>query len=196
MKLKFTQCALYMNPRCQSQISFTECRFRVIKLLSADGTCSIPTINDIFFSADVWATAFLFVMLTLVTVKDLDRFQIPNYLTVPLIIAGLVLAVLDIGAVPTVNLVGAVVGYAIFALIGGYYFHRHGIEGLGLGDAKLAAAAGAWLGWQHLPMFVLIAAVSGLIWAVTVKAKKIAFGPWLSLSFAILWIASRHLNLI
>ena len=71
-------------------------------------------------------------------------------------------------------------------------------EGLGLGDAKLLAAAGAWLGWQMLPSVVVIAALGGLA-QVTVAGRlrsnhtadrSLALGPWLALAFFSLWAVS------
>jgi leader peptidase (prepilin peptidase) / N-methyltransferase len=76
--------------------------------------------------------------------------------------------------------------------MGEWYFRRYGQEGLGLGDAKLFAAAGAWLGWQALPMALLIAAVSGLVVALalgkTARATPLPFGPALALGFWVTWL--------
>ena len=57
---------------------------------------------------------------------------------------------------------GAAAGFAAFALIGWTYHRLRGREGLGLGDAKLLAAAGAWVSWTGLPGVVLMAAVTAL----------------------------------
>lgn len=64
-----------------------------------------------------------------------------------------------------------------------------GREGLGYGDFKLAAALGAWMGWQVLPSVLLFASVSGLIITVLLRfvtatdfTRPLPFGPWLALS--------------
>ncbi len=60
-------------------------------------------------------------------------------------------------------------------------------EGLGYGDFKLLAAAGAWCGWQTLPMILLIASLGGIGYAIVSQLLQrrtittIAFGPWLAL---------------
>ena len=87
-------------------------------------------------------------------------------------------------------------GFAAFAAIAGIYRRARGREGLGLGDAKLLAAAGAWLGWQALPGVVLIAAASGLAFALATPlgggklawTSRIAFGPHLALAFWLTWL--------
>jgi leader peptidase (prepilin peptidase)/N-methyltransferase len=93
-------------------------------------------------------------------------------------------------------LVGAFAGFAAFALIGFTYRRLRGREGLGLGDAKLLAAAGAWLGWQALPGVVLIGALSALALALAgaagggklIVTTQIAFGSHLALAFWLVWL--------
>ncbi|TMM51784.1 prepilin peptidase [Sulfitobacter sabulilitoris] len=123
---------------------------------------------------------------------DLRDFRLPDALTLPLIALGLIAAGWQAGGFPVGAVVGAVVGYGSFAAIGWAYFRRRGIDGLGLGDAKLLAAAGAWLGWAALPLVVLGAALPALVFALVTRrdtARRIAFGPWLCASFAVLWLA-------
>ena len=67
-------------------------------------------------------------------------------------------------------------------------FRLTGEDGLGLGDAKLLAAAGAWLGWRDLPVLIVLAAVSALVFALAMRTRKIPFGPWLAAVFWVLWI--------
>ena len=60
------------------------------------------------------------------------------------------------------HLIGGVLGFAAFFLIAWLYRQLREREGLGLGDAKLLAGAGAWLGWAALPSVVLLAACTAL----------------------------------
>jgi leader peptidase (prepilin peptidase)/N-methyltransferase len=94
------------------------------------------------------------------------------------------------------HLIGAAAGFVAFAAVAEIYRRLRGRDGLGLGDAKLLAAAGAWLGWQALAGLVLIAAVIGLA-AVLVRSlagrpmeptSRIAFGPALAAAFWIVWL--------
>ena len=121
---------------------------------------------------------------------DLKSYRLPDIYTLPLVALGIgVNAVLQ-WAVPTQSLWGAAVGFAVFWLIGAVFYRLYHHEGLGLGDAKLFAAAGAWLGVALLPYVLLIAACSALIFAVVTgknRESPIAFGPWLALGFLIGW---------
>lgn len=112
----------------------------------------------------------------------------------PLILAGLILATGDKGIGLPASLLGCLLGFALFWAVGQYYFWRTGQEGLGLGDAKLFAASGAWLGPAALPYVLLIAALGGLVFLRMRKnavRREIAFGPWLALGFWLVWIAEH-----
>ena len=149
----------------------------------------------------VWlgATLALLLCLLLITLEDLRSFRIPDTLSLPLITAGLILAWLlpDFDRRSTGlpdHLIGAAVAFLLFALTGEVIFRRTGTEALGLGDAKLFGAAGAWLGWQALPSVLLIASFGGLGCALIVRHRTgrsaIAFGPWIALGFLSVWLSA------
>jgi len=119
-------------------------------------------------------------------VIDMRTMLLPDLLTVSVLLLGLAVATMD-GRLGEA-LVGAAVGFAVFALIAVVYRRWRGQDGLGLGDAKFLGAAGAWVGWIGLPSIVLIASVTALIVAVPVflratergARQEIAFGPYLA----------------
>ncbi len=96
------------------------------------------------------------------------------------------------------HLIGGIIGGLVLLVIELFYRHVRKLDALGRGDAKLAAALGLWLGWQMMPFLFLIAAGAGLL-AVLVYAgllrrpitteTPLAFGPWISLSGWICWLA-------
>ncbi len=146
--------------------------------------------------AVLWASCVL--GWTLLALAECDRraMLLPDALTLPLVAAGLGVAW---GLFPERLLdhaIGAVVGYGALAGIAWVYARMRGREGLGLGDAKLLAAAGAWLGWQALAGVVVVAAAAAL--AVTVArgalrghlggSDAIAFGPFLALGLWLSWL--------
>ena len=134
-------------------------------------------------------------LLTLAIV-DARAFRLPDSLTLPLLGAGLAAAFALPGAPIVDRLAGAAVGYGVLAVIGWAFWRLRGEEGLGLGDAKLLAAAGAWLGWRPLPSMLIVACLLALAW-IAIRAvargraslrEKIAFGAPLCLAIWIVWL--------
>jgi leader peptidase (prepilin peptidase)/N-methyltransferase len=144
----------------------------------------------------LWASLGLGWALLALAAIDWRELVLPDIITLPLIPSGLAIAwAID----PTLlggHAMGALAGFAALALIASVYRRLRGREGLGLGDAKLLAAAGAWLGWYGLPSVVLIAAVSALTVALATTlgggklgwTSRIAFGPHLALAFWLVWL--------
>ena len=145
-------------------------------------------------AAKIWLRIGLATVLFVVAVSDMMTLRIPDWLSLPLIAAGLLVSALVAGAMPLDHAAGALGGFAVFAILGEVYFRLRGVDGLGLGDAKLFAAAGAWLGWQQLPLVLLLATAGGLAQAVilqkTGRATPLAFGPWLAFGFLAVWLGS------
>jgi leader peptidase (prepilin peptidase)/N-methyltransferase len=142
------------------------------------------------------ASAMLAAALIALSVIDWLTFRLPDAITLPLILAGPALA-LAFGwdGVPW-RFASAAAGFlALFAVAHGYRALR-GRAGLGLGDAKLFAAAGAWLGMEGLPSVLLwacVMALCGVVLAMSlgraVKAtSRIPFGPFLALGFWAVWL--------
>jgi leader peptidase (prepilin peptidase) / N-methyltransferase len=127
---------------------------------------------------------------------DYRHFLLPDVLTLPLIPAGLAVAYAIEPALLPRHVLGALAGFVAFALIAVAYQRLRGREGLGLGDAKLLAGAGAWLGWQALSSVVIIGALSALALALAGAAAggtltvttRIAFGSHLALALWLVWL--------
>jgi leader peptidase (prepilin peptidase)/N-methyltransferase len=142
------------------------------------------------------ATLALGWTLTLLGCIDVLAFRLPDVITLPLMVSGLLLGPALLATPFEDHLIGAVAGYGVIALLGWVFARLRGQDGIGLGDAKLLACAGAWLGWRPLPNLVLIAAAGGLVWvaaAVVWRGKRalaepIPFGLPLSGAFWILWL--------
>jgi leader peptidase (prepilin peptidase)/N-methyltransferase len=127
---------------------------------------------------------------------DAEHLILPDLLTLPLIPAGLAWAWLEDPDTLLDRAAGAATGYAAFRLIEVTYRRLRGRDGLGEGDAKLLAGAGAWLGWQGLGPVVLTAAVGGLLTAAGARlagrkieaTTQIPFGPFLAGAFWLVWL--------
>lgn len=108
-----------------------------------------------------WAL-FGWLLLTL-AVLDWRHFWLPDALTLPLVFLGLTLGLWVTDAALPDRMIGAAGGYGVLLVVAISYRAARGCEGLGLGDAKLMGALGAWFGWQALPFILLMAASLGLV---------------------------------
>lgn len=121
---------------------------------------------------------------------DLHTLRLPDVYTLPLIAVGIALSMTKGGIGLHTSLLGGLAGFLLFWAVGHLHFIRRGVDGLGLGDAKLFAASGTWLGYMLLPHVLLVASVGGLIFALAYRPgqdARIPFGPWLSLGFMLVW---------
>jgi leader peptidase (prepilin peptidase)/N-methyltransferase len=144
----------------------------------------------------LWATCVLGWTLLALAVIDQRHLLLPDELTLPLIAAGLIFAAL-LDADPFVDhALGAVAGFAVLFVLALAYKRLRGREGLGLGDAKLLAAAGAWVSWTGLASVVLVASATALA-VVLVRSvlgrrvaadERIPFGPYLCFATWLVWL--------
>jgi leader peptidase (prepilin peptidase)/N-methyltransferase len=127
---------------------------------------------------------------------DLDTQYLPDNITLPLLWAGLLFNLDDTFATLPAAVVGAVVGYGILWSVFWAFKLATGKEGMGYGDFKLLAAIGAWLGWEMLPLVILLSsfvgAAVGVAMIVFVKHRRetpIPFGPYLAAAglIALFW---------
>lgn len=135
---------------------------------------------------------------TLLTLAAIDwrTGLLPDVLTLPLIVAGLgVSFALDSGSLLD-HVIGAAVGFVAFWALAEAYRLLRGRDGLGLGDAKLLAASGAWLSWSGLPSVILFAAFIGLALVLAQRLRggalqatdRLAFGPALAAATWLVWL--------
>jgi leader peptidase (prepilin peptidase)/N-methyltransferase len=153
-----------------------------------------------------WEAAFAIVLtwaLIPISVIDIDHQYIYDSVVLPLVWLGLVLSLFHpvpgadtLFIEPRSAIVGAVAGY--LSLWSVYHLFRiiTGKEGMGYGDFKLLAALGAWLGWQKLPLIILMSAVVGAVTGILMivfrrheRSTPIPFGPYLAAAgwIAMLW---------
>ncbi|WIW89403.1 A24 family peptidase [Sphingobium sp. V4] len=112
------------------------------------------------------------VLLTL-AILDWRHFWLPDALTLPLAFMGLTLGLWASDVILADRIIGAAIGYGLLLAIALGYRALRGRDGLGLGDAKLLGALGAWFGWQALPFILLIASSVGLaVMLVSGRARQ------------------------
>jgi leader peptidase (prepilin peptidase)/N-methyltransferase len=144
----------------------------------------------------VWLDCLLGWWLLVLAWIDWEHMVLPDVLTLPLILAGLGVTLLQDPADTTEHAAAAVAGYGAFRALEIAYRRLRGREGLGQGDAKLLAAAGAWLGLLPLPTVVFLAALCGLAIAagmriagrIVHRGSAIPFGPPLCAAIWVSWL--------
>lgn len=142
------------------------------------------------------ASAGLGAALIALSVIDARTMRLPDAITLPLIAAGLLLAVALGWDDPLWRIAAAAAGFLTLYALAVLYEALRGRAGLGLGDAKLFAAAGAWLGLEGLAPVMLWASAIALLAIVIAAAlrrpvsaaTRIPFGPFLALGFWLVWL--------
>ena len=183
---------LFLRGRCAACHAPISARYPLVELL----TCAITGAAILRFGPTLVAVAACLLLWSLIalTFIDFDTQLLPDNITLPLAWAGLLANVA--GLMPGVSLrdavIGAIAGY--LALWSVYWLLKliRGKEGMGYGDFKLLAALGAWLGWQMLPLIVLLSSVVGALIGIGLVVFKgrdhqipLAFGPYLAIAGAI-----------
>lgn len=204
---------LFLKGKCSKCGTSISARYPLVEFMTAlmAATCAWH------FGPGWEALAAIFLTLFLIPIAmiDADTTLIPDSLVLPLVWAGLFLSLFHpmegaqtLFISPKDAIVGAMAGYLVLWSVFWAFKIVTGKDGMGYGDFKLLAALGAWLGWQQLPLIILLSAVVGVVINITMilfrgrdKSVPIPFGPYLAAAgwIAMLWgdeIASRYLGLM
>lgn len=127
---------------------------------------------------------------------DVDHQLLPDNIILPMLWLGLLLSLFNIFTDPVSSIIGAICGYLFLWIICQLFRLLTSKEGIGQGDFKLLALLGAWLGWQYLPLIILLSSLVGTIIGTSMiiflkrdKNTPIPFGPYLAIAgwTALLW---------
>lgn len=203
-------------PKCQHKIRFYE-NIPVISWVFLKGKCSqckakislrypmvelVTAILSVVIAANYGVTFTTLMLLVLtwglicLTLIDVDHMLLPDQITLPLLWLGLLVNI-NGAIVPLQDaVVGAVVGYMSLFSIFWLFKLITGKDGMGHGDFKLVALFGAWIGWQLLPLLILMASAVGAVIGISLMVFKnhqreqaIPFGPYLAVAgwITLLW---------
>jgi leader peptidase (prepilin peptidase)/N-methyltransferase len=179
-------------------------RFGVLIELAATGLAAWAAAS--LTGEEVWAGCLFGWTLLTVAWIDMRTMRLPDTLTLPLLLAGLLQTGLTDPGGLTDHALAAVLGYLFLYSVAWTYRRLRGRDGLGLGDAKLLAAIGAWTGLGTtlgaLPAVLLLAACLGLSAVAGAKclgktitsSTAIPFGPFLSLAGWLIWLYPNVLD--
>ncbi|MEW5682234.1 MAG: A24 family peptidase [Pseudomonadota bacterium] len=204
-------------PKCQAAIKAYD-NIPVLSWLMLGGKCrsckapisarypAIEALTALLSATVAWQLGFglpalLLILVTWVLVAltfiDIDKMLLPDQLTLPLLWLALLFSLSDSAMVnPAQAIVGAACGYLSLWSVYWLFKLLTGKEGMGYGDFKLMAIFGALLGWQQLPLIILLSSVVGAVIGILLlsiqgkdKATPIPFGPYIAAAgwIALLW---------
>jgi leader peptidase (prepilin peptidase)/N-methyltransferase len=162
---------LWLRGRCRACRARIGTRYPLVEL--AGGGLAVLSVAR--FGLTPWtAVAFAFACaLLVVSVIDLDEGIIPDVISLPGILIGLAASAAVPGGVGLWDaFAGACLGGGLLWVVAAAYQRAAGIEGLGLGDVKLLAMIGAFLGWQSIPAVLLVASITGSLGGVALIGSR------------------------
>ncbi len=176
---------LWLRGRCSACGARISVRYPMVELLAAV-LSAVAAWHFGFGLAAIGAILFIWALIVLAFI-DLDTTLLPDDITLPLLWAGLLFNLFGGFTSLQSAIIGAMAGY--MSLWSVYWLFKlvTGKEGMGYGDFKLLAAIGAWLGWELLPVTILLSSVVGaavgIAMVIFVKHDRripIPFGPYLA----------------
>jgi leader peptidase (prepilin peptidase)/N-methyltransferase len=185
---------LLLRGRCRACKAGISLRYPLVEALTA-----LLSLVVVLILGPQWSTVAALVLtwaLIALAFIDLEHFLLPDRITLPLLAVGLLVNTISGFTDPLSALIGAVSGYGILWAVYHAYRALTGREGFGYGDFKLLGALGAWLGWQLLPLIILLSAGVGAAIGITLilirrhqRSEPLPFGPFLAGAgwLALLW---------
>ena len=185
---------LWLQGRCAYCRAVISSRYPFVEALTAGVSLYVAWKFGITIQT-LAALLFTWIGICLIFI-DLDYHLLPDQLTLSLLWLGAFFSLFNVFCDTHDAIIGAMVGYLIFAITQFFFKVIAGKIGMGQGDFKFLAALGAYLGWQLLPLIILLASVSGIIFALThmiikrqFKSVPLPFGPYLAVAgwIALVW---------
>jgi leader peptidase (prepilin peptidase)/N-methyltransferase len=185
---------LFLRGKCRGCGAAISARYPVVEAIT--GILSFIVAWHFGISWACLGALLLTWSLIALTFIDLDHQLLPDKITLPLVWLGILFNLFGQFTDLTSSVIGAIAGYLVLWSI--YHLFRliTGKEGMGYGDFKLLAALGAWMGWQFLPMIVLLSSLVGAVVGISLVLLKnhqrdipIPFGPYLAAAgwIALIW---------
>ncbi len=185
---------LILRGRCSECRTPISVQYPLVEALSA--TLALLAVWHFGYSWQSAAALLLTWALVALSVIDIRTGLLPDIITLPFLWLGLLLNIEGMYCDLSSSVLGAVFGYLSLWSIYQLFKRLTGKEGMGYGDFKLLALLGAWLGWQHLPLIVILSSFLGAAVGIgLIYFKKhdrntpIPFGPYLAGAgwIAMLW---------
>jgi len=185
---------LWLRGRCSGCNAKISARYPIIETITA--LLSVAVAWHFGFAWAALAGLFFTWALVALTMIDFDHQLLPDSITLPFLWLGLGLSLWPVFVDAPTALIGAIAGYLSLWLVYWAFKLATGKEGMGYGDFKLLALLGAWMGWQMIPVIILLSSAVGAVVGITLIVVRgrdrnipIPFGPYLAAAgwIALLW---------
>jgi leader peptidase (prepilin peptidase)/N-methyltransferase len=185
---------LFLRGRCAGCGESISLRYPLVELIT--GVLSAFAAWHFSFGWPLLGALILIWSLIALAIIDFDTQLLPDSITLPLLWIGLAFNLSNAMTDLSSAVVGAMAGYLALWSVFWAFKLATGKEGMGYGDFKLLAALGAWLGWQMLPVIILLSSVVGAVVGIALIAfarhgrnNPIPFGPYLTAAgiIALFW---------
>jgi len=185
---------LLLRGRCGSCKASIGIRYPLVEAFTAIATVTV----GVYIPWGPSLLAYLLLTWSLIALAgiDIDTQLLPDNITMPLLWGGILFHLMT-GTLPLENVVaGAIAGYLLLWSIYWIFKLITGKEGMGYGDFKLLAALGAWLGWQSIPLIILLSSAVGAVLGIIIlalqgkdRSQPLPFGPYLAAAgwITLLW---------
>ena len=196
---------LFLKGKCAGCDAKISPRYPIIETITA--TLSAFIAWHFGFGWEATAALLLTWSLIPLTMIDIDHQLLPDAITLPFLWLGLTLNLFGVFTDISSAVIGALMGYLILWSIYWAFKLLTGKEGMGYGDFKLLAMLGAWMGWQLLPVVILLSSLVGAVIGIALilfrgrdRSVPIPFGPYLAIAgwIALVWgndITSSYLRM-
>lgn len=185
---------LFLKGKCKNCKTSISIRYPLIELVTALVSVAVaytfgPSIQTFFALILSWALIAL-------TMIDFDHQLLPDDITFPLLWLGIGISFFGLFTNLGASVLGAIFGYGSLWLVYIVFKLVTGKQGMGHGDFKLLGMFGAWLGYQYLPLIIVMSSLVGAIIGIILvifyshdRAKPIPFGPYLAIAgwICLLW---------
>lgn len=185
---------LMLRGRCANCSATISPRYPLIEAFT--GLCSLLVAWQFGFGAPLLFALLMTWGLIALSFIDIDHQLLPDSITLPGLWLGLLLSLFEVFTDSHASIIGAAAGYLSLWSVYWIFKLLTGKDGMGFGDFKLLALFGAWLGWQYLPMIILLSSLVGAVVGVALilarhhqASQPIPFGPYLAAAgwLALLW---------
>ena len=184
---------LFLKGKCSSCDAAISLRYPLVEIFTGLLTAAVLTVVGLS-ATGLACCALTWALITLALI-DYDHMYLPDDITLPFLWLGLICNYFELVTTFSNAFWGAIIGYMSLWLVYQSFKLVTGKEGMGFGDFKLLGLLGAWMGWQLLPLIIILASLAGAIIGGSLllmgreRSNPIPFGPFLAIAgcIALLW---------